>query len=252
MSNYLDFSVKTREQFKQWILTMLGEPLVTVELADSQLEVCVDNAVEKFTEYAVQEQSFIHIELPDDYEEGVGALLPDNVMAVFSMNDYMANMGGVGTLFSVNNSMWNAGLLPNFHNLSNGGSGWVTYELAMQYVDMIRILTGKGFDFEYNPRTKRLILFPDGALANNAGHIVLGVYILRPDDQQYGESWCKKYALAEGKIILGRIRNKFAGVQLLGGGTISVDVLQEGLSEKAELEEKLRLQYSGPYGFFCG
>lgn len=40
-STWLDPAVKAKEQLKDWMLTMLGAPLLTIELADPQLEVCI-------------------------------------------------------------------------------------------------------------------------------------------------------------------------------------------------------------------
>ena len=55
-----------------------------------------------------------------------------------------------------------------------------------------------------------------------------------------------QYSLALTKIVLGRIRGKFSGTTLFGGGTINADMLNEGLKEKEELETKL---YEGAPGF---
>ena len=55
-----------------------------------------------------------------------------------------------------------------------------------------------------------------------------------------------QYSLALTKIVLGRIRGKFSGTTLFGGGSVNADMLQEGLTEKADLEQKL---YEGAPGF---
>jgi len=40
-------------------------------------------------------------------------------------------------------------------------------------------------------------------------------------------------------ITIGRVRGKFGSVNLLGGGSLNADMLSEGSTKKAELEQKL-------------
>jgi len=68
--------------------------------------------------------------------------------------------------------------------------------------------------------------------------------------------WIFDYALAESKIILGRIRSKFAGFTSIGNTGIDLDgadLISEGTTEKERLEETLRLEenYEG-YPIFWG
>ncbi len=72
----------------------------------------------------------------------------------------------------------------------------------------------------------------------------------------YTSDWVFDYALAECKIILGRIRSKFAQFNSIGNIGISLDgdtLLQEGITEKERLDETLRLEesYEG-YGIIWG
>jgi hypothetical protein len=72
------------------------------------------------------------------------------------------------------------------------------------------------------------------------------------------EQWIYEYALALSQIVIGRVRGKFGNVNLLGGGALNYDMLQEGLTRKAELEGKLLegaapgLGDSDPPMFFVG
>jgi len=247
MSTYLNFAIQTKEEMKQWILTMLGDPLITVELSDGQLDVCIDNSVEEYTKWVVQEQDYYAFDL-STYDGVSGSLLPTNIQGIFSLQDDngMAK-GGINTLFSIPNTMFNAGMIPNF----SGGGGWVDYHNAMASIKFVNYMMGKGFQFEFNVRTHRLKLFPDPVKETIQGWIVLGTYVIRPEQQQYGESWCKRYALANAKYMLGMVRGKFSGVQLIGGGMVDASVKEEGLNEMKELREELRAENPAT-GFFVG
>lgn len=252
MSTYLNFSIQTREEMKQWILTELGEPLITVELHDQQLEQAINNALEEFSKWSTFEKGFYAANL-SDYVQDTGLLMPSDTVAVWGLQDDMMPAGGISTLFSIPNAMWNAGVWPSFQ----GGVGWDSFHISMAAVDLCRIMTGKGFKFEYNPRTKYLTLDPDPArefaagsqTSSGAGYVVVNRWIMRPEQQQLGESWVKKYALADSKEKLGRVRTKFANVQLLGGGTVDTSVLQEGIEDKKALMEELKNE-QGPCEFW--
>jgi hypothetical protein len=54
------------------------------------------------------------------------------------------------------------------------------------------------------------------------------------------EAWVYSYALALSKITVSRPREKYSGLQMFGGQMFnSAGLLQEGLTEKKELEEQL-------------
>lgn len=260
MSNYLNFSVQTEYQMKNWICMQLGYPLVQVEIADEQLVMCINDAVEEYTKYAIQEKRYLALNLehyvPTDYDTTSGIVDlaqggfnlatytggSSRVTSVFAMesSSSFGGMGGHNTLFSVTNSMANMGMFP-IPGSSGGISGaWVNYELANQYVDLMKRMTASSFEFEFNERTQQLILTPDPSKRSMRGWICIGCNVLRPEDQQLGESWVKRYALACAKVVIGNIRAKYEGTQLLGGGAISTTFRDEGLTEKETLLEELK------------
>jgi len=251
MSNYLDFSVKTRDQMKDWIMKKLGYPLIQVEITEDQLDLCINDSVEEFTKYVRQESKYLELDL-ETYNLS-GFTLPNNVVSVFALEE--GNMGGqsggVGELFSMKNTLANAGYFPNIITAGGGSGAWITYELAMQYMDMMKRLTANHFDFEYNERTKLLSLTPIPDKISAKGHIVVGVYTIRPDDLQFGESWVKRFSLALAKQIIGNIRSKFANTALLGGAQIDVALKTEGLTEQDNLLAELKETYSF-LNFFVG
>lgn len=250
MSTYLDYALQTKDQLKTYILENLGHPLITVEITDSQLEICINDAVEYFTKYCMQDQDFVAQNL-SGYVENVGITLPGNITGIFALDDMsVSTYGDFNTLFSIPNSMLNSGMLSIPY--SDTGLGWINWELFQQNLDMMKRMLGGGFQFEYNPRNKILKLFPDPTKENLQGSIVFGVNVIRPETMQYGEEWVKKYSLALSKIIVGRVRSKYSGVQLLGGGNLDTSILEEGKSERDQLMNDLRASEQGPYGFWMG
>jgi len=250
MSDYLNFSIGTREQFKSYILRQLGDPLISVELTSDMIEDCINESVEIFTKYASQELNYLAVNLSGYTPSGL--LLPSNVTGVFSLDDNAVGLAGsdVNRLFSIPNAMMNAGLLvvPN----PGEGWGWMSYHLAMSHLDLMKRILGGGFDFQYNVRTHYMKLIPDPTKDLTTGWLVLGVNEIRPETYQYGEAWVKKYALAIAKILLGRVRSKYNGANLLGGATLDISVLAEGKEERDKLMDEIRVEEGGVFNFYVG
>lgn len=251
MSDFLNYSIQTRQEFKDWILRQLGYPLVTIELTDDHLEDCINEAVETFTKYCSQEAEYLAMDL-SGYISPSGFILPSNVVSIFQINDEGATTFGndVNRLFSIPNVMMNTGMLA----VPTPGENWnwINYDMSMHYLDLTRRMMGGGFQFEYNPRNKYLRLYPDPIKEGITGWIVFGCNVIRPETSQYGERWVKRYALALAKIILGTVRGKFDSVQLVGGGMLSKEIKQEGITERDDLIVKLREEEDGVYRFFIG
>ena len=79
--------------------------------------------------------------------------------------------------------------------------------------------------FEFNPDTQYLFMWPE-PVANQKFYGVVSCYVEKPLKQLLKEQWVYQYALALTKIGIGRVRGKFAGVTLFGGGTLAVALRQ--------------------------
>jgi hypothetical protein len=261
MSSYKEFGIQSKEELCEWILRKLGHPLITVELSEQHIIDNIDEAVEEFTKYVNQERNYMALKLSEyDSLSGTGFTLPDCCTGVFALEGTglggKGGFGGINTLFSFGNYLNNTA---DFGLYGTGGGyaeSWITYEAAMQYVDQIKRMTASEYRFEYNNRTKSLTLIPDPIKqcpnSTPKGHIVIGCNTIRPEQQQFGESWVKRYALALSKITLGLIRSKFAGVQLLGGGVIDASIKEEGITERDALKEELKETEGAFMTFFVG
>lgn len=258
MSSYKNYAIQNKPEFCEWILRKLGHPLITVELDGDMINDNINDAVEEFTKYVNQERKYMALNL-EDYDSVSGFILPECCTSIFAIEGSChgggTGFGGINTLFSIGNQMQNAGFDFNFGG-SGFAEGWITYEASMQYLDLIERMTASEFRFEYNNRTKSLTLIPDPVKQADPnppkGYIAIGCNTIREEQQQYGESWVKRYALALCKISLGLIRAKFQGVQLLGGGVIDASIKEEGIVERDALLEDLKEHEGAFMSFFVG
>jgi hypothetical protein len=237
MSTYAEFYVQDRSTLVNWILRKLGYPLIQVEVNEDQIAECINDALETFSMWVTPDEAYMVFDLQDSYEEGLGIKVPTEVVSVFSIDGRVAR-GGINTLFSIENQMWNMGMFPTI-----GSGGWINYEMANQAIKLTHMMTGGGFQYNYNERSKYLTLYPDPAKGELQGKIIIGVGIIRPEEQLLGEYFVKNLALSYVMQVLGRIRKKFTGVTLLAGGQIDETIGDEGKELEDKLMEELPEKY---------
>lgn len=67
-----------------------------------------------------------------------------------------------------------------------------------------------------------------------------------PMEEYFGNEFARRLILAEAKILLGTVRKKFTGVNLVGGGQIDTSIGDEGREEKqAALEDLIKSESRG-------
>ena len=262
MSDFLNFSIQTKTEFKNWIARQLGYPTITPELSDDQFNDCINDALEEFTEYAAQDKRFFALNLKD-YIADKGYIMPNDVVSITNLYDQGVNgntQGGINP-FSLQYMAMNGGFVPNPFSGMGARSGWFDFHLALSWIDLSYQMSGKGFEWQYNPRTRILKLYPDPiqfckidqSERNTYGHhIVVECYCLRPEEQNYGEVWVKRMGLANAKILIGNIRSTYTGVSMIGGESIDgSQLLQQGIAERDALRDELKQRFPA-FGVWVG
>ena len=254
MADYLNTGLETKTQFKNWIMRQLGYPTLTPELTEDQLDDCINDALTEFTEYAAQDKRFFAINLKD-YISGKGYFMPTEVAAVTELWDQgvQGNTANGINPFSLNYMAMNGGFVPNPFSGLGARSGWFDFHLALSWIDLAYQMAGKGFEWDYNPRTRLLTLNPDpikyfhidqSPVHTYGHHVVAECYCLRPEDQNYGEVWVKRMGLANAKILIGNIRTTYSGITMLGGASIDGQtILNQGTAERDKLRDEITLRY---------
>jgi hypothetical protein len=151
---------------------------------------------------------------------------------------------GVNTLFSVEQTM----AQQSFHAYSLGNYGFdiLSWHTVKDWIDTREKVFATRRDIYFDSRTQYLRLIPQPR--NTRFYGLLTCYVERPLRDLIKEKWVLEYSTAICKIMWGRVLTKITGVTLPGGGSMDGSaVLQEGLTEKKELEELL---FNGGYGDF--
>jgi hypothetical protein len=251
-STFTNHKIRTIESLREWILISLGSPLITIELTESQLDLAIDEAFELYTKYAQFNEKYLALNLTEyDTVNNYFNLSGYNIAAVYGIDTQGGSMFGAGgdTIFTISNAMLQSGSYPFFGGMGAGGA-WVTFHAAHEFMELTKRMMGSGYEFDFDRFNKTLTLIPKPAVTS--GYILIACECIPPDEELYGNEYLKRIALAKAKIMLGTIRKKFGGIQLVGGGQIDSEIGSEGKEELDKIIDNIRKDEAMGTGFFLG
>lgn len=244
-------AVTSREELKQYCLRRLGQPVITINVDDTQLEDRIDEALEVYQEkhYDATERDWVYYELTaNDFVNGY-ITLPDDILVVISIlpfNEIIAQ----GNMFSYQYQIALSELSPwrPFNQLD--------YFMKVTNYESISDMTTVTPTMNFSRHGRKLKVFSE--LSDLGVGYKFGMQVQRIIDPEetvsvYNDKWLKEYTTALFKRQWGENLSKFNEVQLLGGVTINGDrIMQESLQEIERLHETLENTYMEPTGFIMG
>lgn len=153
---------------------------------------------------------------------------------------------GINTLFSIEQTLAQQTYFS--YAMGNYGFDLVSWYVLKDWLKNREKLLATKPSYDFDDRTQIMRLYPQPKAARDSSTRYYGViscYVERPLKDIIKEQWVYQYSLALSKIVLARVRGKYTGTTLFGGGQINANMLEEGLAEKEKLETKL---YEGAPG----
>ena len=260
----------TKKQLSEKILRRFGFPLIRVELDTSQVYDAIDYARQKFIKWAVgQATQEVFFTMALSASQTVYDL-PLGVTEVVNYDSTNSSTGGINTLFTIDNFLYNQGMYESLLRPSLGGDYTIiSYHIARDFLETVRKYTPDRYNWKYHRFQNELEIQPPPSRGSyleivqngvsftidSPGFILLRTFMLEgstnvanwtdSDEDFYGLDWIFDYATAECKTILGMIRRKFENFTSIGNTGVSLDggdLISEGKEEKERLEETLRLE----------
>jgi len=235
---------KVREQIKDYVLLMLGAPVVKIELDNQNLDGAVDLALQVFEEWAPREYFTYYVfnttagksvyTMPADVGFIRNVFYKKQPSLSFNAND----LGGAlpieyyypgGSYASMQ-----GGLLDPNQPIYGRMGEWVLYK---QYDQMYNRLSSQIGGWEWVDGYCNIKLYP---IPCRCWPVIVNYLQKKPDFKQVSSAM-QEGALAFAKIMLGRIRSKYKQLPGPQGG-IQLDgenLLQEGMQDKKDWEERL-------------
>lgn len=233
--------LKKKTELIEYIKVQLGSPTIQIEVTDAQMSNIIDDAIQKFTEYAYGTlEGAVVVEFAgiNDYA------MPDLITNIIKLSK---GTRASGMSFSKN---YGDGLVPDLWSQSkfSTSSGGVSIDSIIQ-VQSTQAIFDKYFgddinhNFNYNKRILQL-------LENYHGKALLHYnYEYVADDENdniFNHEWIKAYSIAKVKTLWGHVTGKYDQA-LVGGAKINYDrLISEGLSEIEKLDEDLLNRWSDP------
>ena len=146
---------------------------------------------------------------------------------------------GINTLFTIEQTLAQQTYFS--YAMGNYGFDLVSWYTLKNWLETREKLLAIQRSYTFDPRTQILRMYPQPRAKNNNTRFygVISCYVERPIRDVIQELWVYQYSLALSKIIVGRIRGKYSGTTLFGGGTLDISMYQEGMTEKENLENQL-------------
>lgn len=233
--------IKTKQELIDFIMSSLGAPMIRVDVTVQQVSQIIDNAVQKFTEYAYGHlEETIILEL-----KGIGHYpMPDTITNVIKLST--SNASGL-TSFGAN---FGSGYVPNLWSEQFFSSS-VTGDLIPNIIGistaqaMLDKFFGDDIYYNFNPYKKDLHV-----LQNYVGPAVMHYkyeYLADPDgDLIYNHEWIKDYCIAKVRYQWGNNTGK-VDATLVGGARINyADMKNEATAEIERLNQELLTKWSDP------
>ena len=266
-------SPQNRKEFKQYIKTKLGAPVLEINVADEQMDLCVNDAFQYFHErnhFNGIERGYLTFEMNDELRK---ALTEQEEIVVDSngvehkyrkQNNYLVlpdNVVGVVQVMSSRSSFMTGGIVPGgmlFPLLMGGIMGTEcnynfslsSYYAMQEFLALLDWMFHPPKAFNFNQRTHRLTV-QSNFRGFGSGRLVCIEVMLKPDPDLfpdvYNDLWLKEYATALVKQQWGRNLTKYAQVQLPGGIVMNGDrILQEANQEVATIRERFAMDWADP------
>ena len=146
---------------------------------------------------------------------------------------------GINTLFTIEQTLAQQTYFS--YAMGNYGFDLISWYTLKNWLETREKLLAQRRSYTFDPRTQLLRMYPQpGAGQSDIRFFgVLPCYVERPIRDIIKELWVYQYSLALTKIVVGRVRSKYTGTSLFGGGSLNSELLTEGLKEKEELETQL-------------
>lgn len=247
--------IDTQEGLREWIKEELGAPCLHVEMEDSVIETKIDDAIKLFSKHSgdASYRTAMILNITAGENEYI---VDDNIDAVINLNHDQGSFGGgIDSIFTPNNLVYTYEYGFGLAGITQyGNENLTSWKAAMEFIEQSRNLLRAEYFLEFNKYSSTLTLTPKPARDMAA---VLEVYSNRDFGNSiseiYDEEWVKSYSLALCKIITGRIRSKFQGTPLPGGGSLDGEgILSEGITERDKLKEDLINEESEPLEISVG
>jgi len=236
----------SREELKQFCLRRLGAPLLEINVADEQIEDCIEIAFSYYYDYHYDatEKIYLAHQVTDEDKVNKYIQIPDEIIGVTSILD-------VGDSYSTNN-LFNLRYQISLNDLYSFNTGpFAPYYMAFQNVALAEELFVGKQSLRFNRHINKLYIDMSWDTKVKTGEYIIieGYKRIDPNTytDMYNDRWLQRYCTAQIKKQWGENLKKFEGISMPGGITFNGQkIWDEALDELNQLETEMISSYSLP------
>ena len=245
----------TRQQLKDYALRRLGDPVIEINVDDSQVEDRLDDALQFFAEYhfdGVEKQFYKHQLTADDItNEYIDMNQVDSsvisVTRIFEQGNNSVNMFDVRYQMALN----------DFYGVRTGMGNMAQYDITKRHLALIQQMLDPEKAVRFSRVTNKLLIDTDWSEQFTVDDfVVIEAYsILDPDTytEIYNDRLLKESVTSLIKRQWGMNLSKFQNITLPGGLSYNgAELYSQGQEEINKIEEEVQLKYELPPDFMVG
>lgn len=243
--------ITDRKGLKTYCLQQLGEPLVQVNIDDTQMENRIDEAIEFYRQYHYDgiERVYLKHQLTQAEVNQKFIELPEVIYGVNAIFPFVGASSS-GNIFDLQYQL----RLHDLYDLTS--TSVVYYTNVMSYLDLLDMILNGNKQIRFNRLSGKLYFDEDLRNHIDAGRfIVVDAYrVLDPETNtlMYNDLWFRKYVETLFKVQWGANLKKFSQLQLPGAVLLDGKALyDEAMTEKKEQEQDM-LTKGAPLDWFMG
>lgn len=211
-------SVVERRAIYQYIRQYLGEPDITVELSNEQLDQCIRKALEEFRlrSSSAYKRAFFFLQIVPGkqiYElsdKNVGFNKITRVMNAYRIqSSFLGNATGQGA--------YGQAMLQHLYQM--GSFDLISYHIMSDYVELMNMMFAANLMFTFDEDT-RLLYFHQTFGSHEK--VLIDAMIERTEQDimkdRMTKVWIERYALGKAMLMLSEKRGKYASLPGAGGG----------------------------------
>ena len=268
----------SRSELIDYCKRQLGAPVLEVNVADEQVNDCVDDAIQLFHErhydgvmrmylrYKMTQEDIDRGKAPNNTSAGIVTTTGTSTVGLSTTFDFTENSNyvqlptsivGVNKIFRYDGSQTMSGNMFSvkyqlFLNDLYAFNSFelLTYSMVKSKMEDIDFLLSPLKNIRFNVRQQRLYIDTDWQEMTVGDYLIVDCYrILDPNDftRVYNDRWIKLYLTALIKKMWGQNMSKFSGVKLPGGVELNGrQTYEDAMIELQRIREEMRTHWEEP------
>lgn len=247
---------QNRDEFKIYIRSLLGEPVINLDVTEFQVDQAVDEALKYFNDYhylGTTHTFYVHNIQQNDIDNRY-ITVPKDLIGVTTVYD-ASSSSGMGLNASLYSGSWQMNYDLIFNQTSATGGSFLSFYMNKSYYEMINQLLVGMKSIRFNRHQNKVHLDNSWVNYKVGDKIILdGWQVLDPDEHpdMWSDRWLIRYAAAKLKRQWGENLSKFDAT-LPGGLKVNYErIIAESQEELTKIEENMLRDYSDPPRDYTG